>query len=141
MASRITAAKLQEIVDCFTEFSDGKNYLDKDDIKVAVTALLGFRPSKFDVKQMLALAAAEEPRSPGMSKQAFVESMGRRLALVDPAEELRQIFKAFDRGCRGFITREDLRQVLSEVFSERHMPPAKIAEMFSEADWDRSGRV
>lgn len=37
--------------------------------------------------------------------------MGRRLALVDPSEELRQIFKAFDRGCRGFLTRDDLRQV------------------------------
>lgn len=46
-----------------------------------------------------------------MSKECFIESMGRRLALVDPAEELRQIFKAFDRGCRGFITRDDLRQV------------------------------
>lgn len=46
-----------------------------------------------------------------MSKQAFVESMGRRLALVDPAEELRQMFKAFDRRCRGFITRDDLSQV------------------------------
>lgn len=32
-------------------------------------------------------------------------------------------------------------QVLSEVFSERDMPPAKVAEMFSEADWDHSGRV
>lgn len=47
----------------------------------------------------------------GMSKEVFVEFMGRRVALVDPAEELRQLFKAFDRGCRGFITRDDLRQV------------------------------
>jgi len=46
-----------------------------------------------------------------MSKKAFVESMGRRLALVDSAEELRQMFKAFDRRCRGFITRDDLSQV------------------------------
>ncbi|CAB1098834.1 unnamed protein product [Ectocarpus sp. CCAP 1310/34] len=75
-----------------------------------------------------------------MSRDMFVESMGRRLALVDPAEDLRQIFKAFDRGCRGFITRDDLRQVLSEVFSESEMPPVKVAEMFSEADWDGSGR-
>lgn len=46
-----------------------------------------------------------------MSKEAFIESMGRRVALVDPSEELRQMFKAFDRGCRGFLTRDDLRQV------------------------------
>ncbi|CAM9597801.1 unnamed protein product [Ectocarpus sp. 12 AP-2014] len=141
MASRITESKLQEISDCFNEFSDNKNYLDKDDLKVAVTALLGFRPSKFDVQQMLALATAEDPQCPGMSRDVFVESMGRRLALIDPTEELRQIFKAFDRGCRGFITRDDLQQVLSEVFSESEMPPVKVAEMFSEADWDGSGRV
>lgn len=46
-----------------------------------------------------------------MSKEFFIETMRRRLALVDPAEEIRQMFKAFDRGCRGFITRDDLRQV------------------------------
>lgn len=28
MTSRITAAKLQEIIDCFTEFSDGKGDFD-----------------------------------------------------------------------------------------------------------------
>ncbi|CAM9172757.1 unnamed protein product [Pylaiella littoralis] len=141
MASRIRESSLKEISDCFDEFSDRKSFLDKDDLKVAVTALLGFRPSKFEVQQMLALASAENPQCPGMSKALFVEAMGRRLALVDPAEELRQIFKAFDRGCRGFITRDDLRQVLAEVFSESDMPPAKVAEMFSEADWDGSGRV
>lgn len=32
-------------------------------------------------------------------------------------------------------------QVLAEVFVERDMPSAKIAEMFAEADWDGSGRV
>ncbi|CAN0495748.1 unnamed protein product, partial [Ectocarpus sp. 12 AP-2014] len=75
-----------------------------------------------------------------MSRDVFVESMGRRLALIDPAEELRQIFKAFDRGCRGFITRDDLQQIAcKQVVSE--MPPVKVAEMFSEADWDGSGRV
>eukprot|EP00752_Nemacystus_decipiens_P016192 g14479.t1 len=141
MASRLSESKLQEISECFEEFSDRKGFLNKDDLKVAVTACLGVRPTKFDVQQMLDLATAEDPQCPGMSKQAFIDSMSRRLALVDPSEELRQIFKAFDRGCRGFLTREDLRQVLAEVFTESDMPPAKMAEMFSEADWDGSGRI
>lgn len=47
----------------------------------------------------------------GMSRELFIECMGRRLALVDPVEEVRNMFKAFDIGCRGFITRDDLRQV------------------------------
>eukprot|EP00903_Cladosiphon_okamuranus_P008899 g8518.t1 len=141
MASRLRGSKLKEMSECFDEFSDGKFFLDKDDLKVAMTACLGVRPTKFDVQQMLALATAEDPQCPGMSKEAFIESMGHRLALVDQSEELRQIFKAFDRGCRGFLTRDDLRQVLAEVFTESDMPPAKIAEMFSEADWDSSGRI
>lgn len=32
-------------------------------------------------------------------------------------------------------------QVVSETFCESDMPPAKVAEMFAEADWDGSGRV
>ncbi|CAM9352246.1 unnamed protein product [Ascophyllum nodosum] len=82
---------------------------------------------------MLAWAATETPAKPekiqnnaipsrlprlvseaGMSKELFIESMSRRLALVDAAEDVRQMFKAFDRGCRGFITRDDLRMVSNE---------------------------
>lgn len=32
-------------------------------------------------------------------------------------------------------------QVISETFRESDMPPAKVAEMFAEADWDGSRRV
>lgn len=46
-----------------------------------------------------------------MSKQIFLRVMTRRLALVDAMEEVRQMFRAFDRGCRGFITRDDMQQV------------------------------
>ena len=46
-----------------------------------------------------------------MSRELFVDTVASRLALVDPTEETRQMFKAFDRGCRGFITRDNLRQV------------------------------
>ncbi|CAN0082971.1 unnamed protein product [Laminaria digitata] len=141
-SSRKREPKLQEISECFDAFSDSKGYLDKDDLKVAITAILGFRPSKYEVHQILASAAAEDPQCPqGMSKDLFIVVVGRRLAVVDPAEEIRQMFKAFDRGCRGFITRDDLRQVISETFRESDMPPAKVAEMFAEADWDGSRRI
>lgn len=32
-------------------------------------------------------------------------------------------------------------QVISEAFCESDMPAVKVAEMFTEADWDGSGRV
>lgn len=47
-----------------------------------------------------------------MTRQQFVEVMAHRLALVDATDEVRQMFRAFDTGCRGFITRDDMRQVL-----------------------------
>ncbi|CAM9722073.1 unnamed protein product [Sphacelaria rigidula] len=90
---------------------------------------------------MLASATAQEPECPGISRDVFLNVMAHRLALVDSTEEVRQMFRAFDRGCRGFITRDDMRQVISEVISEADMPPAKIAEMFAEANWDGSGRI
>lgn len=46
-----------------------------------------------------------------MSKDSFLDVTARRLALVDSTEEVRQMFRVFDRGCRGFITRDDMRQV------------------------------
>lgn len=47
----------------------------------------------------------------GLPKTQFVEVVRRRLAVVDSIEEVRQMFRAFDRGCRGFITRGDMRKV------------------------------
>ncbi|CAM9531757.1 unnamed protein product, partial [Discosporangium mesarthrocarpum] len=86
-------------------------FLDKDDLKCAVTALLGSRPTKYEVQRLLEAAAKREPACPGISLGFFLETMSRHLSQVDPVEETRDMFRAFDKGCRGFITREDLRQV------------------------------
>lgn len=50
----------------------------------------------------------------GISRDVFLNVMAHRLALVDSTEEVRQMFRAFDRGCRGFITRDDMRQASSQ---------------------------
>lgn len=76
--------------------------------------VVGFVLQKFLVCRVHVLFLIVRDPSPcatGMSRELFIDATARRLALVDPAEEIRQMFKAFDRGCRGFITRDDLRQV------------------------------
>lgn len=39
------------------------------------------------------------------------------------------------------LSKLNLSQVISDTFSDTRMPPAKVAEMFAEADWDGNGRV
>lgn len=76
--------------------------------------VVGFVLQKFPVCRIyvfLLIVCSPSPCATGMSRELFIDATARRLALVDPAEEIRQMFKAFDRGCRGFITRDDLRQV------------------------------
>ena len=50
------AWRAKEVSDCFVSFSEGKEYLSKEDLKVAMTALFGFRPTKYEIGRIIELA-------------------------------------------------------------------------------------
>jgi Ca2+-binding EF-hand superfamily protein len=123
----------QEILRCFDAFDRGqKGYLDKDDLKVAATALLGRRPTKFEVQKWIrsagTRAAAEdgegEGQGIGVDRAAFLGIMSPILAQVDDLDRMRCAFKAFDISCRGFITMKDFRAGMSEACPA--MPEAQV---------------
>ncbi|XP_018426569.1 PREDICTED: EF-hand calcium-binding domain-containing protein 11 [Nanorana parkeri] len=67
-----------------------KGYLSREDFKVAVVMLFGYKPSKLEVDSMLS------SKSGGIREEEFVKMMSvKRSAQLNFGEQ-RQIFSAFD---------------------------------------------
>nr|XP_054759888.1 EF-hand calcium-binding domain-containing protein 11-like [Lytechinus pictus] len=113
---------------------DNKGFLSREDVKVAVIRLFGYKPSKFEVDELM-----KNIDGPGMTLNEFKSAMKPKLAAQDPDEKIRQIFVAFDSKCRGFLTLEDVEKACKLVAPK--IQPHHIQKAFSELDGDGDGRV
>ncbi|XP_058254235.1 EF-hand calcium-binding domain-containing protein 11 isoform X1 [Hemibagrus wyckioides] len=135
---KMTAFDRKRFVSVFNECDvEKKGYLSREDLKVAVVMLFGYKPSKSETSMMM--EAGAEPNCPGVPLEHFVSLMRRKLPAGDPYEKTRQIFSAFDLRCRGFLKLEDFRSVFARVaprLSER-----TVLEAFRHVDHDSDGHV
>ncbi len=65
--------------------------------------------------------------------------MSRKLQDSDREEEIRQAFKVFDKDGNGYITSEELAQVMANL-GER-LTAGELREMMKEADTNGDGRI
>lgn len=129
--------RLALVRQCFRDFDCGdKGWLTKQDLKLAMSALLGFRPTKFEVEYILGCAGEEKD---GVDEALFTRVMLDKLSKIDEDDMLRQMFCAFDVGCRGFLTLQDLVKVFHSVSPGLSLDA--IEECFRYADLDGDGRV
>lgn len=138
--------------DCIKAFEhadeEQKGYLTREDFKVAVLELLGYKPSKYELDSVWSAhvshgehecGAATREDLPGMLKDIFLTIMTRRVLQQDQDELIRQVFVRFDAHLNGFITMEDCKLAFHEV-----APLIKtdlIESWFREVDSDEDGRV
>jgi len=108
--------------------SRGLGRLDRQEAKLAWVALLGSRPSRCDLADMLSVVPGgqrAEMANVGVSNEdgmedmddarvgwaQFAQAASRRRIGTDCSDEIRQAFKAFDRRCAGFLTLADVKAV------------------------------
>ena len=102
----------KEILRIFREEdATGRGYLTKEDYKVAVIRLLGYKPSKQEVQSIW----NGVEKGAGLTLDQFTEVILPKLRLRDESEHVRQVFLAFDRFCHGFISLEDCRAAFAKV--------------------------
>ncbi|KAI0208016.1 EF-hand calcium-binding domain-containing protein 11 [Lamellibrachia satsuma] len=117
-----------------------KGYLTREDLKTATVALLGYKPSKYEVDEMCRSGGFTEKSSEqGMTLDKFVKVMSLKMAAVDEDDEIRQTFLIFDSQCRGFLNLEDIIKAFSQVAP--HMQRHAIESAFKEIDRDGDGRI
>ena len=140
--SGLSNEKIRLIETTFNECDENKKgYLNREDLKVAMISLFGYKPSKLEVDQLM--AGAERQSNQGlkntMSLQHFLKVMSSKMAASDEDDEIRQTFLAFDSQCHGFLTVSDLKKVFSQIAP--HMQEHAIESAFREIDRDGDGRV
>ncbi|XP_053553545.1 EF-hand calcium-binding domain-containing protein 11 [Bombina bombina] len=89
-----------------------KGYLSREDLKVAVVMLFGYKPSKVEIDSMILSA---QTNSTGVKVHDFVKMMTTKKAAQLSFGEQRQIFSVFDANCRGFLTVEDFKRAFRYV--------------------------
>ncbi len=153
------------IAQCARDFDMGaKGFLRAHEVSCAMTALLGLRPSRFEVRQIMlrlggdCVAANDEydsaldsgdsdeenaRRAPGtvrgVALRDFEEVLWSKLRCVDAQDLIRQAFCAFDVGCRGFLTQDDALEGFRAVLPS--ISELVVLEAFKAADRDGDGRV
>ncbi|NXU29399.1 EFC11 protein, partial [Thalassarche chlororhynchos] len=105
---------------------DNKGYLSREDFKVAVVMLFGYKPSKVEVDSVM---FSVRPRnSGGLLFEKFLNLMSSKKAAQLYSNETRQIFTAFDVQDRGFLTFEDFKKAFNSVSPK--LPERIMVEAF-----------
>ncbi|KAM4690806.1 EF-hand calcium-binding domain-containing protein 11 [Rhinophrynus dorsalis] len=137
--SRVTDRDRKRFMKVFESCDQGKKgYLTREDLKVAVVMLFGYKPSKLEVNSMMSsLQPANE--TTGVTLDVFVRMMSTKKAAQLSFGDHRQIFSAFDAHCCGFLTVEDFKRAFKHV--SPHLPEQTVLEAFREVDQDSDGLV
>lgn len=120
---------------------NGQAYLTREDYKVAVLELLGYKPSKYELSSVwtTCLGEAAEEEGAGLGLETFVSIMMERLKQKDENELIREVFVALDVCQRGFLTEKECLAAFEQVAPQ--LRKEVVREMFAEVDSDGDGRV
>ncbi|XP_047594261.1 EF-hand calcium-binding domain-containing protein 11 isoform X2 [Lutra lutra] len=115
---------------------DNKGYLSREDFKVAVLMLFGYKPSKIEADFTM---SSVNPNASGILLEEFLSIVRKKKEVRLHWNEIRHIFTAFDRHYRGYLTLEDFKKAFKQVapkLSER-----TVLDVFREVDQDSDGLV
>ncbi|TRY92920.1 hypothetical protein DNTS_014093 [Danionella cerebrum] len=86
----------------FQQCDEGrKGYLSREDLKIAIVMLFGYKPSKSETD--ILIENSNFKHCQGVSLEPFVCLIRRKMSAEDPYEKTRQIFTAFDLHCMFFL--------------------------------------
>ncbi len=121
--------------------SNERGTLTKEDYKVAIVDLLGYKPSKYELDSVWTecVGCHDKEEAEGMDEVTFTALMTKRLVQKDIDEWIRQMFVSFDVHLNGFITLESCRRVFHEIAPL--IKPSQIEKWFQVVDIDSDGRV
>ncbi|XP_007942717.1 EF-hand calcium-binding domain-containing protein 11 [Orycteropus afer afer] len=115
---------------------ENKGYLSREDFKVAVVMLFGYKPSKIEADSVM---SSINQNTSGIFLGDFLNVARKKKETQLYWSEIRHIFTAFDRHCRGFLTLEDFKKAFKQVAPK--LPERIILEVFREVDQDSDGHV
>ncbi|XP_063080165.1 EF-hand calcium-binding domain-containing protein 11 isoform X2 [Engraulis encrasicolus] len=122
-----TDADIKRFMEVFQLCDESKKgYLNREDMKMAVVMLFGYKPSKSETDILMTSYPSVE--NSGVPLEQFVCLMGKKLTVEDHFERTRRIFNAFDAQCRGFLKLDDFKRAFERVAPR--LPERTVLEAF-----------
>ncbi|KAK0156322.1 Transient receptor potential cation channel subfamily M member 5 [Merluccius polli] len=120
---------------------DKDGLLSREDLKVAVVMLFGYKPSKLETDRLLGDQRSSHAQQGALSLHAFQTLMLEKLSAEeeDSYVRARLMFGAFDVRRRGFLKAEDFEAAFRQVAPR--LPGRIAAEAFRHADRDSDGHL
>ncbi|XP_075699839.1 EF-hand calcium-binding domain-containing protein 11 isoform X2 [Rhinoderma darwinii] len=111
-ARDVSDSERRKFLQVFEACDEGKKgHLSREDLKVAVVTLFGYKPSKIEVDTMV----PGLPKTGGVRPDEFVKLMSLKRSAQLSFGDLRQIFSVFDTHCRGFLNLDDFNRAFKRV--------------------------
>ena len=101
----------------FTAFQlgdeNGNGFLSREDLKVAMLFLFGYKPSKYEIDQLMRCEKHSELNDV-MSFGTFSKIMTEKLQIESEDQRTREFFLMLDVKCKGFLTIDDLQHAFKQ---------------------------
>lgn len=123
---------------------NNKGYLKKRELKICFLCNFGFKPSKFEINDILDkygkyYQSASSGLIIGVGKVDVIRIMNDRFNFINEDDGIREIFQSFDSRCKGFIDINDFRKAVRLKY--KHLNDLTIQQYFRELDTNSDGRV
>ena len=92
-----------------------KGFLNKEDLKVAVLFLFGYKPSKYEISQLMRCEEQSDNKHVRMTFPTFQSVMLRKLESEDHDQKNRELFCMLDVQCKGYLTEDDIQLAFRQV--------------------------
>ncbi|XP_069114939.1 calmodulin-like [Argopecten irradians] len=137
MEHQLSEEQIAEFKEAFNLFDkDGNGAITVEELGTVMRSL-GQTPTEAELQDMINEVDANENGTLDFSE--FLTMMTRQMKDTDSEEELKVAFRAFDKDGNGFISKDELRHVMTNL-GER-LTEEQADEMIREADIDGDGQV
>ncbi|XP_023849707.1 EF-hand calcium-binding domain-containing protein 11 isoform X6 [Salvelinus sp. IW2-2015] len=93
--------------------TDKKGYLNREDLKMAVVMLFGYKPSKSETNMLMAQAQAKDSPGRGFLKLEDFKAAFSRVAPRLPERTVLEAFRLADQNSDGHVSFRDFECVIS----------------------------
>jgi calmodulin len=135
--STFSTAKTEEFRHVFELFDkNGDGSIDANEIGQVMRSL-GLNPTNKEVADLI--AEVDKNGNQRLDFQEFVAFMSKHWHERDQEAELREAFRLFDRDNSGYITINELKQVMLNMGEKLNQE--ELEDMMREADVNRDGKL
>ena len=137
MPTEISKELIEEFKDSFQVFDkDGDGFITANELS-SVMSSLGQNPTDSEIADMINEVDADGDGR--IDFPEFLTMMSRKAFNYDPDKELEDAFKVFDKNGDGFISSNELKQVLLSLGEKA--TDNDIVLMMKEADTNNDGKI